>query len=594
MVRNYKRKPGTKVYQNYEQITFQTALRQYRRGQISLREAQQIYEIPKSTLQRHNTGPMKKHGGQTILTQNEEEHLVQLIVLAGEWGYPFDKWDIRCAVKGYLDRKGVKISRFKKNLPGPDWVRSFLFRHKNVLTQRLCENIKRARAGVTHESVNLYFDNLQDTLKDIQPNSIVNYDETCFVDDPGRKKVVVRRKTRHPERIIDFSKSSTSVMFAASGEGHFLPPFVVYKSEHLYDTWMANGPRNARYGRNSSGWFDQPLFENWFQSVAFPYLMKQPAPRVLIGDNLCSHLSYKVIELCEENSIKFVFLPPSSTHLTQPLDVAVFGPLKKSWRRVLQDWKNKYKGPIPKQYFPALLKKALDEMKTLQENIKKGFSGTGIIPLDRNQVLKRLPKLNNDENVPLNWTASVVDLLNSGRNACKPTVTKKKKVSVAPGQSVSLEDFTAPGSSNRQAADPSNNQEAGSSNNQAADKDFYSLDEFEELDAYEESNPSSSDESQPDEPLNFGIGDFVEIEYSTEKGNKYFIGLVQEIEDELVTIKFLRPNRKKLSCFVFPAVDDISQINRNQVTRLFPKPTNLRRGGYEFAKKPSNRAYSNV
>ena len=57
---------------------------------------------------------------------------------------------------------------------------------------------------------------------------------------------------------------------------------------------------------------------------------------------------------------------------------------------------------------------------------------------------------------------------------------------------------------------------------------------IEELDADEESNSWSSEESQPDEPLDFEIGDYVEIEYVTEKGNKYFIGLVQEIEEELV------------------------------------------------------------
>ena len=32
-------------------------------------------------------------------------------------------------------------------------------------------------------------------------------------------------------------------MFAANDVGTLLPPFIVYKSEHLYDTWLANGPK---------------------------------------------------------------------------------------------------------------------------------------------------------------------------------------------------------------------------------------------------------------------------------------------------------------------------------------------------------------
>jgi len=34
-----------------------------------------------------------------------------------------------------------------------------------------------------------------------------------------------------------------------------------------------------------------------------------------------------------------VFLPENSTHIMQPLDVSVFGPMKKRWRTILNDWK---------------------------------------------------------------------------------------------------------------------------------------------------------------------------------------------------------------------------------------------------------------
>ncbi len=37
--------------------------------------------------------------------------------------------------------------------------------------------------------------------------------------------------------------------------------------------------------------------------------------------------------------LRFVFLPENSTYMLQPLDVSVFGPMKKRWRQVLADWK---------------------------------------------------------------------------------------------------------------------------------------------------------------------------------------------------------------------------------------------------------------
>jgi hypothetical protein len=48
-------------------------------------------------------------------------------------------------------------------------------------------------------------------------------------------------------------------------------------------------------------------------------------------------LSPEVIKLSEKYNIDFIFLPPNSTHITQPLDVAFFRPLKGSWRALLHD-----------------------------------------------------------------------------------------------------------------------------------------------------------------------------------------------------------------------------------------------------------------
>ena len=46
-----------------------------------------------------------------------------------------------------------------------------------------------------------------------------------------------------------------------------------------------------------------------------------------------------MLELCREHRVRFCFFPENSTHLLQPLDVAVFAPVKKEWRKVLNAWK---------------------------------------------------------------------------------------------------------------------------------------------------------------------------------------------------------------------------------------------------------------
>lgn len=318
MPRLHHRKVGSRKYHDFDEHDMEQAVRAVVHANLSIRTAARQWKVTKSTLQRRcrnkQTG---KYGRPTVLKKEEETELIGGLTTAAEWGFPLTHFDIRCIVKRYFDNKGVTEPRFKNNFPGPDWLTGFLKRHRNELTVRLCENIKSSRAEVDETVLKEYFRNLAVSLDGVAPHLIVNYDETNLTDDPGKQRVVVRRGCKRPERVLDSSKSSTSVMFAGSAAGQLLPCYVVYKAEHLYDTWRQGGPRGTRYNRSKSGWFDGVIFEDWFNSIALKYFQKyeKDAPKVLIGDNLGSHLSIKVINLCKENNIRFVLLPPNSTHV---------------------------------------------------------------------------------------------------------------------------------------------------------------------------------------------------------------------------------------------------------------------------------------
>lgn len=119
--------------------------------------------------------------------------------------------------------------------------------------------------------------------------------------------------------------------------------------------------------------------------------------------NLSSHFTNEVLQLCEQNDIAFVCLPKNSTHLTQPLDVGFFRPFKLAWRTILSNWKTAHKLPasIDKRDFPQLLAATLSEMnkKSDEDAIKKdlisSFKAAGIVPLDPDHVLHRIPSENN-------------------------------------------------------------------------------------------------------------------------------------------------------------------------------------------------------
>jgi hypothetical protein len=178
----------------------------------------------------------------------------------------------------------------------------------------MCQNIRRSRAAVSPDVINCYFDELKKELKDVPPSNIVNYDETNVCDDPGRRKLIFRRGCKYLERVMNLSKASMSVKFATSADGTILPPYAVYKAVHLYDIWRELGSRNARYNKTKSGWFDTFCFVDCVQSIAIPYFRNLGGSKVLIGDNLASHLSTDIIKTCNDNNIRFIFLRGNSTH----------------------------------------------------------------------------------------------------------------------------------------------------------------------------------------------------------------------------------------------------------------------------------------
>ncbi|KAI5692806.1 hypothetical protein M8J75_001569 [Diaphorina citri] len=212
--------------------------------------------------------------------------------------------------------KDISMKDFRRE------VASGLLAPNQVAGPSVCSNIKKARAAVDEQVIKEYTENLQKELKDIPPGSIWNYDETNLSDDPGSKKVIAKRGSKYVETIANTSKTATSLMFCGNAAGKLLPPYLVYKAEHMWSVWTQNGPPGTRYNRSKSGWFDSVCFEDWFEGMFLPHIRHEEGPTVVIGDNLSSHISVHVLDLCERHNIRFVCLPPHSTHLTQPLDVA--------------------------------------------------------------------------------------------------------------------------------------------------------------------------------------------------------------------------------------------------------------------------------
>lgn len=447
MVRVYKRKLGARRYRDYSTETLEECLESIRTGTFTQRKAAEHFNISRRTInhklkQQH----VKKPGKQAVFSRDEEETFVSYIEAMSDYGFPLTQQDLSYIVTCYLNKIDRKVKQFPNNIPGKDWMKSFVARYPR-LKERFASNIKRSRAAVDEETVRAYIENLKDVVKDVPAENIWNLDETNLTDDPGKSRVICRRGTKYPEKVCNFSKSSISLMMCGSASGETLPPFVVYKATQLWNTWMEGGPKHCRYQSTKSGWFDALAFNDWFESLMLPKLKKLPRKKVLIADNLSTHLNINIFQKCRNENIEFICLPPNSTHLTQPLDVAFFRPMKVAWRKVLSDWKATPEGlgssVLPKQYFPPLLKRVLEILEpNFKKTLESGFRKCGIYPCDVQPLLDRIAK---KEVEPSAVSSAFLDALKSTRAACtstgKPRLAKKKKINIPAGKSLSHDEL---------------------------------------------------------------------------------------------------------------------------------------------------------
>jgi len=115
-------------------------------------------------------------------------------------------------------------------------------------------------------------------------------------------------------------------------DGTVVPPLVIFKAENLSTQWIpANIHGDWKFSCNLKGWTSNIHGVEWLRRCFEPATREKVAGeyRLLICDGHDSHITGAFVGHCMDNNIILMILPPHSSHMTQPLDVGVFGPLKK-------------------------------------------------------------------------------------------------------------------------------------------------------------------------------------------------------------------------------------------------------------------------
>ena len=127
------------------------------------------------------------------------------------------------------------------------------------------------------------------------------------------------------------------------------------------------------------GW-TEANFLDWFRNMFILHLPEE-RPVLLI---LNGHESQDVRELAVKHKIEIAKLPALTTHVLQPLDVAIMKPMKGLYDQAAHSLFLKERQYIKKSDFPSLIGEVWRGFKP--EYAINGFRKTGIIPLNRNAI----------------------------------------------------------------------------------------------------------------------------------------------------------------------------------------------------------------
>ena len=105
-----------------------------------------------------------------------------------------------------------------------------------------------------------------------------------------------------------------------------------------------------------------------------------------------SHITGKLIAACICKSIDLLIMPPHCSHVLQPLDVGVFGPLKKFHSQEVDKYSRQSISRITRNFWVDIYIQIRARAFT-KSNIQAAWKGSGLVPYNRSRVLRNLPGL---------------------------------------------------------------------------------------------------------------------------------------------------------------------------------------------------------
>ncbi len=368
----------------YTENDIKNALKEVQMG-VSQRIVSKKYGIPRATLYDRINGSES--------ATKAQEHLQRLSAV--EEGLLSD-WIVNQSALGLspthqqLRELAVRVLAARGDLQplGKRWMEGFLRRNPRVKTLR-GKGLDSARLnGATTEVITAFFQLMDIPLiRAIRQENRWNTDEHGLLEGKGSnglvlghsaKKIAIRKQLG--------SRFWTTIIECISATGKALPPLVIFKGDSVQAQWFEDEEEltDWRFTTSQNGWTSNSLALEWLIEVFIPLTRPQRPQeyRLLVVDGHGSHTTDDFMYECFKNKIYLLFLPAHTSHVLQPLDLSVFGPLKSYYRAEITAISYLSETtPIGKVAFIKAYKKARAKGITIK-NLAAGWKASGLWPIN--------------------------------------------------------------------------------------------------------------------------------------------------------------------------------------------------------------------
>ena len=340
----------------------------------------------RKTTQNPNTVYRPNYVTKQIFSTDEEKLLCNFLVRAAKLHYGLSAKTTRKLAFDYAvaNKKDVPQSWNNNGCAGKDWLRDFLKR-SGSLSLRMPEATSLSRSTAWNKQTKYeFFSNLHDVRSrhDYMPHNIYNVDETALTTVQKPVRVVAAKGSKQVGRMTSAERGAlVTACCCVNAIGNAIPPFFVYPRVHFKSNMIIGGPPGCVGTANPSGWMSADCFLQWMAHFVKFSQCSVTNKVLLLLDNHDSHISFECLELAKRCGITMLTFPPHTTHKLQPLDVAVYGPLKQYYNASCDQWM--MSNPRPMTIFDIASVASPAFVKSFSaSNIIAGFKKTGIEPFN--------------------------------------------------------------------------------------------------------------------------------------------------------------------------------------------------------------------